>query len=81
MSVSNSRVATLAGQWRDAEGVVHAVNRLLIAGPDIDLGRETACETTFWSPDEPAAYPAADAADVDCMACLARGTPDGCRGW
>lgn len=67
------------GQWKDGLDIVHAVNALSIGfGDDIDTGRETACEATFWNPDEPWLYPNTNSfeLEVDCMACVARGSPN-----
>lgn len=65
-----------AGQWKDGRGIVHAVNALSIGfESDIDAGRETACEATFWNPEEPWLYPdvGPSESEVDCMACVAGG--------
>lgn len=68
------KTARRVGQWRDGLGIVHAVNALS-AGPDcdIDTGLETACEATFWNPEEPWLYPNTSSfeLEVDCMACVA----------
>lgn len=66
------------GRWKDGLGIVHAVNALS-AGPgcDIDTGRETACEATFWNPEEPWLYPNTNSfeLEIDCMACVAGAGP------
>jgi hypothetical protein len=59
------------GSWRDAAGVVHAVNATGVE-PDIDFGRETACGSASWDPDSPRDYPASTDEDVDCMTCIVR---------
>lgn len=59
------------GSWADADGVVHAVNATQVH-PDIDLGRETACESVAWDPDNPRSYPVTIGAVVDCMTCIVR---------
>lgn len=59
------------GSWRDAAGVVHAVNATWIE-PDVDLGRETACGSASWDPDNSHSYPVATDAVVDCMTCVVR---------
>lgn len=59
------------GAWRDDGGVVHAVNATWIE-PDVDLGRETACGSASWDPDNPRDYPIATDATVDCMTCVVR---------
>lgn len=59
------------GSWKDANGVVHAVNATWI-DPNIDLGRETACGSTAWDPDHSDDYPVAVDATVDCMTCVVR---------
>jgi hypothetical protein len=72
------KTARHVGQWMDGLGIVHAVNALS-AGPDgdIDTGLETACEATFWNPDEPWLYPNTNSfeLEVDCMACVAGAGP------
>jgi hypothetical protein len=69
---SSPRVIKPGGEWKDGLGVVHAVNFLVIGFTDeIDLGRETACGSTFWNPDEPWLYPDLLSGEVDCMACVA----------
>lgn len=57
--------------WRDDADVVHAVNARTMA-PDVDLGRETACEVASWNPDGPHLYPAGPTDLVDCMTCIVR---------
>jgi hypothetical protein len=63
------------GSWRDAAGVVHAVNATQIE-PDVDLGRETACGSACgsasWDPDSPRDYPTTTDETVDCMTCIVR---------
>lgn len=59
------------GAWMDDRGVVHVVNAMWIE-PDIDLGRETACGSAAWDPDNPRDYPAVTDAVVDCMTCVVR---------
>lgn len=60
------------GAWRDDRSVVHAVNASWLASNDIDLGRETACGSMAWDPDNPRDYPTMINAVVDCMACVVR---------
>lgn len=60
------------GVWRDDRGVVHAVNASWLASSDIYLGRETACGSMAWDPDNPRAYPVMTNAAVDCMTCVVR---------
>lgn len=59
------------GRWADANRMVHVVSARIMAG-QIDLGRETVCETQSWDPDNPEVYPTLTEKDVDCMTCLVR---------
>ncbi len=59
------------GVWKDTAGVVHAVNATWIE-PDVDLGRETACASTAWDPDNPRDYPVMIDEAVDCMTCVVK---------
>lgn len=59
------------GSWKDDAGVVHVVNATWIE-PDVDLGRETACGSASWDPDNPRTYPAVTDKPVDCMTCVVK---------
>lgn len=61
----------VVGGWADARGVVHVVNARVMSG-DIDLGRETTCDSMSWDPDNPEVYPLLTEKDVDCMTCVVR---------
>lgn len=60
-----------AGAWVDELGIVHVVNARMMSG-GIDLGRETACDSASWDPDNPEVYPVLTEDAVDCMTCLVR---------
>lgn len=74
--MAHAMVVRPIGCWRDGLGVVHVVNALTTTHGDVvDLGRETACGSLFWNPDEPRLYPSPARIEASCMACVVSGGP------